>query len=353
MKIRTELDLRMRQLACIAFLTMATTSAMASPFQNAGDSLRHFVYFGLDREKIADPVFLSTPSIIGAQLKYTWRDLEPAEGEYDFHSIREDLAFLKRSGKELFVQLQDVSFDQNIVNVPDYLREDPRFGGGVALKYEFETDESEPIVDGWVARRWDPAVRERMDVLFQALATEFDGRIAGINLAETSIGFGRSGEFHPAGFSYDAYFEAILELMTSVRRAFSQSDVIVYANFMPGEELPADDHRYLRGVYEHADSIGVGVGGPDLLPLRWFQRQNSLPLIARRADHTVAGVAVQDGNLADRDRRTGRRVTVTELVDYARDELRLDYLFWGTQEPYWTDEVLPYLQEIAKTVSQR
>jgi hypothetical protein len=34
---------------------------------------------------------------------------------------------------------------------------------------------------------------------------------------------------------------------------------------------------------------------------------------------------------------------VEELVRFARHELRLGFLFWGTQEPYYSDEILPYL----------
>jgi len=60
----------------------------------------------------------------------------------------------------------------------------------------------------------------------------------------------------------------------------------------------------------------------------------------------VAGLAVQDGNLADLDRRTGKRVTVEELAGYARDRLHLDYVFWGTEEPYWCQEVVPYLRSL-------
>jgi hypothetical protein len=99
-------------------------------------------------------------------------------------------------------------------------------------------------------------------------------------------------------------------------------------------------------VYEHADRIGAGVGGPDLLPQRWFQRQNSLPLIAQRGPGTVAGVAVQYGNLDDLNRETGERVTVEELVRFATDELHLDYIFWGTQEPHLTAEIYPYLKAL-------
>ena len=53
----------------------------------------------------------------------------------------------------------------------------------------------------------------------------------------------------------------------------------------------------------------------------------------------MAGVAVQWGNFDDMD-----RVTVEDLCAYARDVLHLDYVFWGTQEPYYSKEVLPYLE---------
>ena len=117
----------------------------------------------------------------------------------------------------------------------------------------------------------------------------------------------------------------------------------LYANFMPGESLPDDDHGYLRGVYRHADAIGVGIGGPDLLPHRWWQRIHSYALIENRGPDTIAGVAVQWGNLDDRNRKTGEQVTVAELHQYAKEPLRLDYIFWGTQEPYFSDDILPYL----------
>jgi hypothetical protein len=67
-------------------------------------------------------------------------------------------------------------------------------------------------------------------------------------------------------------------------------------------------------------------------------------LIAARAPGTVAGVAVQWGNLDERNPATGERVTVIELVRFAREELRLDFIFWGTQEPHYSHEILPYLR---------
>jgi len=308
---------------------------------------KNFIYFGMERSRISEAGFLETESIVGAQLKYRWKELEPERDRYDLQPILEDLAFLEQHGKALFVQLQDVSFEEAIVNVPDYLRDDPAFGGGVARQYSFDDeDEMVPIAEGWVARRWDPAVRARFIKLLQVLARELDGRIEGLNLRETSIGFGDSGELHPPGFTYQSYYEGVEILMTGARDAFQRSHVIQYANFMPGEELPENDHGYLRGIYEHADTIGAGVGGPDLLPHRWWQQIHSYALIEARRPNTVAGVAVQWGNLEDRNPTTGARVTVDELYRFAKDRLLLDYIFWGTQEPYYSDEITPYLRNL-------
>ncbi len=331
-----------------ALALSALLSAASGTLAASAQGPQHYVFYGLDRERITEPTFIETPALVGAQLKYRWSELEPRRGEYDFSAIHHDLAALKRRGKRLFVQLQDISFVEARPNVPDYLLEDPEFHGGVAAQYFHpDNDENRVAFDAWVPRRWDPAVQARLVALLKALASEFDGEIAGINFAETSIGFGSAGKT-PVGYSPAIYYEAMCDLMRSARAVFRKSDLLIYANFMPGESLPEDDKGYLKGIYRLADSLGAGVGGPDLLPRRWYQRQHSLPLIAARATGTVAGVAVQDGNLADVDRRTGERVTVEELAAYARDPLHLDYLFWGTEEPYWSEAVVPYLRSLKR-----
>ncbi|MBK9976800.1 MAG: hypothetical protein IPP20_02520 [Gemmatimonadetes bacterium] len=57
-------------------------------------------------------------------------------------------------------------------------------------------------------------------------------------------------------------------------------------------------------------------------------------------------MAVQDGNLAQRNRSTGKRITVAELYAFAVTRLRLNYIFWGTEEPYFTADVLPFLRAL-------
>jgi hypothetical protein len=310
--------------------------------------VHHYIFFGQDRDRIrSDSLFLNTPAIEGAQIAYTWRRLEPREGQYDFSAIREDLAFLGARNKKLFVQLQDVSFLPTRVPVPDYLLNGPRYHGGAAKQYHIDGDDEEHAVhEGWMARRWDPAVQERLGALFTALGKEFDGRIEGINLAETSAVFGESGRLFPAGYSFDAYRDGIITNMRALKRAFPKSVAMQYGNFMPGEWRPTEDKGYLRSVYDAARQLKVGMGGPDLLPFRPGQLKGPYPLLGDIAGAVPTGIAVQDGNYADVDRKTGRRASVQELATFARDTLNVDYIFWCTEEPYYTTEVVPYLASI-------
>ena len=305
---------------------------------------RHYVFFNRDRHRIRDSAFLANPGIEGAQVKYTWRELEPERDRYDFRAIREDQAFLAAHGKRLFVQMQDVSFDSSIVNVPEYLRRDPEFNGGAVRDYSQPgDDEALAVPAGWVARRWDPAVQARLHRLLAALGGELDGRIAGINLPETAVGFGTSGALWPAGYTPARYRDAVIENMRALKRAFPTSVAMKYGNFMSGEWLPGSDRGFLRSVYEAARELGVAMGGPELFPHKRGHMNHNYPLI--RAHHGAAptGIAVQWSNYAAVNPSTWEPVTVTELLDFARDYLCVDYVFWSTQEPFYSRDVLPAL----------
>ena len=220
-----------------AAVTITLAACHQAPRQVAAKSLHHYVFFGQDREKITRASsFLDTRALEGAQVVYSWRQLEPEKDAYDFSPIREDLAFLTSRGKKLFIQLQDVTFSESRINVPLYLLRDPIYNGGAAKQYEYEGDnEDQARVAGWMARRWDPAVQERFYKLLFALGKEFDGRIEGINFAESSVGVGTSGRLFPKGFSFEIYRDAIITNMKVLKRAFPKSVAMQYGNFMPGE----------------------------------------------------------------------------------------------------------------------
>lgn len=302
--------------------------------------VHHYVFFGQDREKIPQATsFFETKALEGAQVAYSWKQLEPGRDEYDFSLIREDLKLLQSKGKKLWIQLQDVTFSPKRINVPKYLLDDPKFNGGADKQYRIRgDDEDQAMHEGWMARRWDPAVQERLHKLFLALGKEFDGRIEGINLAESSGGFGWTGRFWPKGFTREIYRDAIITNMKALKRAFPKSHAMQYANFMPGGKAP------LAAVYKAARENKIAVGGPDLMPFRPFQRSNSYPLIRESAGIVTTGLAVQDGNYSDVDPQTGKRADIAELIKFATEYLKLDYIFWCTEEPYYSKELIPFIR---------
>jgi hypothetical protein len=333
-------------LCCSALLTGGCATANTKV-------VHHYTFLGQDRERIAqDTAFLRTKALEGAQVAYRWRQLEPQKDRYDFSAVREDLALLASHGKRLFVQIQDVTFSAARTGVPEYLTREPEYHGGVDPQFAND-DTTGARVAGWIARRWDPAVQARLHGLFAALGREFDGRIEGINLAETAASYGESPRRHPAGFSPEIYRDAIIANMRALKQAFPNSVVIQFANFMPGEWRPAEDKGYLRAVYDAARESKVGVGGPDLLPFRPGQLGSSYPLIREVAGSVPVGVAVQDGNFADRHPMTGQPITLRELLDFATGYLDVDYIFWGTEEPYYSELVVPYLRRSTGTTLSR
>jgi hypothetical protein len=300
-------------------------------------TIKHFIFFSRDREHIHDSSFYLNQGVTGAQITYVWKTLEPQKSNYDFSKIEEDLKFLESKHKKLFIQIQDVTFDSTLIIQPKYLLTDSSYHGGIAPDYAF-TDGS-LIKSGWVSRRWDPAVAERWHLLLTALGKRFDGRVEGINLPESSLAIGENGSPLPDGFTYEKYRDALKENMRVLKQAFPKSVGIQYANFMP-------NGYYMKDLYDYAREIKIGMGGPDIKVYRKAQMDNSYPLI--RAIHGIVptGVAVQHGNYDIINIKTGKQVTVPEILDFAKNYLRLNYIFWCTEEPYYSQEVLPLLKSL-------
>ncbi|HEY5885492.1 MAG TPA: hypothetical protein VIT88_12445 [Pyrinomonadaceae bacterium] len=330
-------------------LILPVALVLGASFHVTGKPLHHYVFFGMDREKLKETrSFLEVPALKGAQVTYSWRQLEPEKDKYDFQLIREDLEFLTARGKKLWIQLQDVTFNPNRINVPKYLLEDPKYNGGADKQYRIRgDDESDAVHEGWMARRYDPAVQERLHKLFAALGKEFDGRIEGINLAETSAGYGWTGKYFPKGYTKEIYRDAIITNMRTLKHAFPKSIAMIYANFMPG------GRPSLEAVYKAARESRIAVGGPDLLPFRPVQRANSYPLIRESSGKIPAGIAVQDGNYSDVNRETGKRANIAELIQFATEYLKVDYIFWCTEEPYFTGELVPFMRLAKPPATQR
>ncbi|MEM8484376.1 MAG: hypothetical protein AAF564_02450 [Bacteroidota bacterium] len=304
------------------------------------DNIQHFVYFSKDRKKIINHAFLANAQFQGAQIMYSWKELEPRKGRYDFSMVEKDLNYLKKHGKKLFVQLQDVTFYPKYKAVPNYLLSDVYDGGVVAQYYA----DGQP--GGWVAKRWSEKVRVEFARFLQAFGEAFDGKIEGINLQETAI---EIGEDPGDGFTEEKYVAGLKANMLALKKAFPTSTTMQYANFVPGEWLPWDDKGYLSSIYAYGQEIGVGLGAPDLMVQRKAQLNHPLRFM-HEGDYSVPiGIAIQDGNYAG---QTGADLDYSEQSDkarnnivpllhaFAKDFLKVNYIFWVNQPPYFEEDVL-------------
>lgn len=310
------------------------------------DGIKHFVYFARDRKALTEHPLLEHKRFAGAQIMYLWKELEPKQGQYDFSSIEQDLQYLEQYGKKLFIQLQDATFSVQTWPIPDYLMSSEYAGGAIQ---QFEHGEAV----GWLAKRWNLKVQERFRLLLNALGTQFDGRIEGINLQETSINLKAEQD---ADFTEEAYMQGLKANMLALKQAFPNSTTMIYANFLPGEWLPWEDKGYLKGIYAYGESIGVGLGAPDLMVTRKGQLNHALAQMHENELTVPVGIAIQDGNYigktgadADYDESKDKGINRSNIVPllhaFANDFLKVNYLFWVNQKPYFKKDVLSCFEE--------
>jgi hypothetical protein len=141
--------------------------------------------------------------------------------------------------------------------------------------------------------------------------------------------------------------------MLALKKAFPLSTTMIYANFIPGEWLPWNDKGYLLSIYKYGEEIGVGLGGPDLMVTRKGQLNHALALMHEHKYTVPLGIAIQDGNYigktgADADYseqdekgNKSRKNIVPLLHAFAKGFLKVNYMFWVDQKPYFTMDVLP------------
>lgn len=319
-------------IALSVFASAQTSSPSLVPVETnaaAADGIRDFLFLGSgELEMYADRI--RRPDIEGVQIVYSWRQLEPQKGRYDFSQIEQDLAFAQAEGKLFFVQLQDRFFLPTSKNVPDYLMEDPVYEGGI-IQQNDNAGEGEPEGSGWVSRQWLPSVRARHQALVAALAETFDGRIYGLNLPESAIDLG--DEPQSPTFTCDAYFEGQMENLAFARAAFAQTHVVQYVNFWPCEWN--DDQGYMSRIFAYAAANGIGLGGPDIIPFRKVQMKNAYPFFNRyKDDLALVAMGVQQPTLTYTDPATDTPFTQQDFRSFAADYLGVDIIFWTAEAPW-------------------
>jgi hypothetical protein len=306
---------------CCALGAISGTAVGAAP--------QNYLFAASDGLARMEPL-IRRSDIGGVQIVYSWKSLETAKDTYDFSQIERDLAYLDGLDKKLFIQLQDRFFEVQHKNIPLYLMQEPIYGGGLVPQFD-NPGENKPVGHGWATQQWNPAVRERFQMLLQALADKFDGRVSGINLPETAIDIDIKRD--KTGFTCEKYFAAELANLGFARKVFRKSHVVQYANFWPCEWN--NDHQFMSRLFAFAHANRIGLGGPDIVPYKNAQMKNSYPFFHQyKGQLALVAMAVQEPTLTYTNPETRKPFTREEFGSFAENYLGVDIIFWSTASPW-------------------
>lgn len=247
--------------------------------------------------------------VVGFVQRYTWRQLEPSPGVYDFSAIEADLTTVSSFGTQLIAQIEDKSFEPRLPT-PDYLqsRTLPNIPGGYSVV------------------RWDPYVVTRYKALIAALGEHFDAHPRFEGIATTESAHGLDAEAMAAtGYSAERYRDVLIDELVSASASLPRSRVFWFMNFLWG------GNHYLGDIARVVAAHGVSMGGPDVLPDSVALNRHPYPFY-----HGAMGLMPLFGQVepscyhhphADPEAAT-LYWTPQELFEYARDDLHVSYLFW-------------------------
>lgn len=270
-------------------------------------------------------VIANDPNFAGVKKRYRWRDLETAEGTYDFSKIENDIAYLRSIGKQLFVSITFTVFsDASPPIVPKYMWSDSRYGCGEGGRYygAFRRTSQE---GGWLPCRGNATFDGRLRALYSALGKRFntDPNFEGINLGETSTG--RNPNFKNPNEKLDVFKSYAL----AAKQAFPDKTVmqmINYANFD------------LKAFGDWLASRGIATGGPDVHVAR-AEGSLATAYSVHKENHwlTPNGIDVQWDNWT----KGGQQYSSADLLNTAVDYINPWYMFWANKPGYFREDVIP------------
>jgi hypothetical protein len=248
------------------------------------------------------------PGITGIMKRYSWRQLEPTAGNYDFSELQADLQWAQSRGVRIIAMVEDKTFMLERPT-PDYLNAySVRNSGG-----------------GYTTLRWNPYVVARMNLLIQALG-RFDSNpwLEGIATQETALSLPAS-VLDANGYTPEKYRDAYISILNTASISLPTSRIFWFMNYFPRNQ------SYIASIATAMIGKGVVMGGPDVLPDEptllsmtypfYDQFQGKLPLFGQVEDicyrhlHETAGYST-------------KYWTPAESFRFARDDLHVNYMLW-------------------------
>ncbi|WP_257981049.1 hypothetical protein [Streptomyces sp. CB02959] len=321
-------------LTAVALTAIVGVAAAAPAPDKAAASVSHGkvtdnLYMSLgafeDATSGEDPMvkaMIDRTDIGGVQVVVPWKALEGKKGEYKWSRLDNALTYLQERHKKLFVQVQDRFFDVAMkdANVPQYVKDE----GGVAPTVDENPDN--PTTHGAMAAQWNKEVRADFQAMLKAMAEKFDGKLAGVNLPETAVEVDTKKD--QTKYTSKSYSDAEIDNMRYGKKVFTKTQFIQYINFLPDD----DDHKRMKEMFDLARDKKIGIGGPDTLPDRKYQMENSYKFLHEYKDALpLVAMAVQEPDINAKDPKTGKPYTRERFTDFAHDYLGARHMFWTTE----------------------
>ena len=283
-----------------------------------------------------------TPTLRGVVVRYSWGELEKSKGDYDFSNIQQILDDVSDQGKRLIILLELKAATAKSLDkvVPDYMKT-PAYDGG------FYNYSNRHVKGRRGIKLWNPQVEERFRALVRALGDRFDNNphFEGVGFTETAMG---NPKRPLSGSTVDAYYNNLLELNKFASANFPNTMTFQYMNY------PRDT---LGSYINTFKNTGGAVGCPDVflqdpgllcqgtddnkpcLYTYYPKLSGELPLV----------VQIEHANyLNTRYDKKGHKPNVSELLNFARDKLDVNYVFWVRIPGYF-----PKVKELLNFQTQR
>ncbi len=326
---------------CMMLAPWEIAGAAPIPSKSKGIKWHPGHYYTIQNWANDDPIYMAkvykelkaTPALRGMQLRYLWGWLEKSPGVYDFSSIDKHLAKLTGMNKRLVIQVQTKSFEADWKLIPNYLKA-PKYEGGV---FAFR-DWGSKTIDGHNIKLWNPNVRDRLIALYRALGKRYNSHpnVEGIGMIETAMG---QAVKPLTKVQADKWFDNLIIVQQRMRTFFPNTMTIQEINY---------PREYLKQITSAMVKMGGALGCPDVYPdepgLNFRGNQYS-PQGAYKYFSQLSGVVpiaptVEKVNyLNTRGDKKGHVPTVQELLVFARDDLKSNYIFWQ-RIPKYVNQVL-------------
>ena len=343
-KIGNNLSIGIKQMQSILTASLFAISMVLVPWgtvtaQVTGDAVKwhpgHYMVLVADgkysssyRQQVYTEL-QQTPALRGVVVRYSWGELEKGKGNYDFSNIEKLLDELAARKKRLVILMEiKASSDDSHEIVPDYVKT-AAYDGGF---YTFSNSNLGSTV-GRGMKLWNAQVEDRMSALVRALAKRFNSHpyFEGFGFTETAMG----QPTKPLSVSTkETYYRNLLNLNKLTKASFANTMTFQYTNY------PRD---ILESYTKTFKDIGTALAGPDVFLNDVGLNQGLYTYFPKLSGIIPVAIQVEEHSYkCSNFSCSGAKPEMRELLNFARDRLDVNYIFW-VRAPGYYREVLELL----------